>query len=55
MTTRSHRDPPLRLPLTPLENEVMRAVWDAGKASVETVHEVVGRKRGIKENTTNKV
>jgi predicted transcriptional regulator len=52
MTTRSRHDPPLRLPLTPLENEVMRAVWDAGKASVEAVHEVVGHKRGIKENTT---
>jgi predicted transcriptional regulator len=46
------RGTPVRAPLTDLENEVMRAVWDAGPCSVETVHAAVSRKRTLKETTT---
>jgi len=41
----------VRAPLTDLENEVMRAVWDAGPCAVEAVHQVVGKKRHLKEAT----
>src|ERR1700694_1884193 len=41
----------LRGPLTELENEVMRAVWDRGPSSVEAVHEAVSRTRSLKEAT----
>lgn len=41
----------MRAPLTDLENEVMRAVWDAGTCTVEAVHQVVSRKRDLKETT----
>ena len=41
----------VRAPLTELENEVMRAVWDAGPCSVEAVHQTVSRKRSLKETT----
>jgi len=30
----------------------MRAVWDAGPCSVDSVHQVVGNKHKIKESTT---
>jgi BlaI family penicillinase repressor len=39
-------------PLTELENEVMKAVWDQGPCSVETVHLAVAEKRHLKETTT---
>jgi BlaI family penicillinase repressor len=41
----------VRAPLTELENEVMRAVWDAGPCSVDAVHQTVSRKRSLKETT----
>jgi BlaI family transcriptional regulator, penicillinase repressor len=41
----------VRPPLTDLESEVMRAVWDGGTCSVEAVHQVVSRKRNLKETT----
>jgi BlaI family penicillinase repressor len=41
----------VRSPLTDLENEVMRVVWDSGNASVEAVHKVVSRTRSLKETT----
>jgi predicted transcriptional regulator len=41
----------VRAPLTELENEVMSAVWKAGSCSVEAVHQVVVRKRDLKETT----
>jgi predicted transcriptional regulator len=41
----------VRAPLTELENEVMRAVWDAGSCTVEAVHQVVSRSRDLKETT----
>jgi predicted transcriptional regulator len=42
----------VRSPLTELENEVMRAVWDAGRCTVETVHKSVSQNRALKEATT---
>lgn len=42
----------MRSPLTELENEVMRAVWDAGPCSVDAVHQRVSRHRKLKEATT---
>jgi BlaI family transcriptional regulator, penicillinase repressor len=41
----------VRAPLTDLENEVMRAIWDAGPGTVEDVHGIVARKRDLKEAT----
>lgn len=41
----------VRAPLTDLESEVMQAVWDSGKCTVEAVHQVVSRKRNLKETT----
>jgi BlaI family transcriptional regulator, penicillinase repressor len=52
MTQRTHPAARLRAPLTDLENEVMRAVWNAGSASVEDVHRVVAKNRDLKETTT---
>jgi BlaI family penicillinase repressor len=53
MTQRTDSGPHARVrtPLTDLENEVMRVVWDGGPCSVEAVHEVVSRKRDLKETT----
>jgi len=52
MTKRSGSGARLRSPLTELENEVMRAVWNGGPCSVETVHLAVSRSRSLKEATT---
>src|SRR5579862_8346651 len=51
MTKRTAPGAPLRPPLTDLENEVMRVVWDAAPCPVEAVHQVVSRKRQLKETT----
>jgi BlaI family transcriptional regulator, penicillinase repressor len=51
MTTRTVRETRVRPPLTDLENEVMQAVWNGGKCSVEAVYLVVSRKRKLKETT----
>jgi BlaI family penicillinase repressor len=51
MTKRSGQGGRVRSPLTELENEVMRAVWDAGTGSVEAVHQTVSRTRALKETT----
>ena len=51
MTKRMTSGAPVRAPLTDLENEVMRAVWDAGTCTVEAVHQVVSRNRNLKETT----
>jgi len=42
----------VRALLTELENEIMRAVWDCGPSSVESVHQAVARTRKLKEATT---
>jgi BlaI family transcriptional regulator, penicillinase repressor len=52
MTSRTTPDARVRPPLTDLENEVMQAIWDGGKCSVEAVHRIVSRKRNLKETTT---
>jgi len=51
MTNRTTPDARVRSPLTDLESEVMRAVWDGGKCTVEAVHLIVSRNRHLKETT----
>ncbi|HLQ79246.1 MAG TPA: BlaI/MecI/CopY family transcriptional regulator [Terriglobia bacterium] len=41
----------VKAPLTDLESAVMHAVWDSGPSSVEAVHQIVSRKRDLKEAT----
>ena len=41
--------------LSPLEHEVMQAVWTSGPCSVDTVHAAVSRARDLKEVTTRTV
>jgi BlaI family penicillinase repressor len=41
-----------RTVLTELENDVMKAVWEAEPCTVEAVHQIVTRKRSLKETTT---
>ena len=51
MTQRNRPRARVRTPLTDLEHEVMRVVWDSEPCSVEAVYEVVFRKRDLKETT----
>src|SRR4030095_3333113 len=51
MTQRTRRGARVRAPLTDLENEVMRVVWESEPCSVEAVYDVVSRKRDLKETT----
>ena len=51
MTYRKASAARVRPLLTDLENEVMQAVWDGAKCTVEAVHRVVSRKRNLKETT----
>jgi len=51
MTKRTSSSARVKAPLTDLEIEVMRAVWDASPCSVEAVYDVVSRKRDLKETT----
>lgn len=51
MTKRTVSGARVRSPLTDLESEVMRVVWDAGPCPVEAVHQVVSRTRHLKETT----
>jgi BlaI family transcriptional regulator, penicillinase repressor len=55
MSTRDQRTATVRAPLTELESEVMRSVWDAGPSDVEAVHKVVSRTRKLKEATVRTV
>ncbi|HTX33876.1 MAG TPA: BlaI/MecI/CopY family transcriptional regulator [Bryobacteraceae bacterium] len=55
MTKRTRPDARLRAPLTELENEVMQAVWAAGPCPVEAVHQVVSRKRNLKETSVRTI
>lgn len=41
----------MKAPLTDLESDVMQAVWNLAPCTVEAVHEVVARKRDIKETS----
>jgi predicted transcriptional regulator len=45
----------VRSPLSPLEHEVMQAVWKSAPCSVEAVHAAVSRTRDQKEVTTRTV
>jgi predicted transcriptional regulator len=51
MTRRTKNKAHVRAPLTELESEVMRAVWNGGRCTVEDVHRIVARKRDLKETT----
>src|SRR6185295_2850759 len=51
MTKRHSQAAHVKAPLTDLENEVMRVVWDQGPCSVEAVYTVVSRTRDLKETT----
>jgi BlaI family transcriptional regulator, penicillinase repressor len=51
MTYRTTSVARVRQPLTDLENEVMQCVWDGKTCTVEAVHQVVSRKRKLKETT----
>ena len=51
MTIRAAPGARVRAPLTELESEVMRAVWDAAPCTVEAVHQTVSRNRSLKETT----
>ena len=51
MTQRTVAGARVRGPLTELEQEVMQAVWDAPRCSVDTVHQAVSRNRDVKETT----
>ncbi|HEY7335526.1 MAG TPA: BlaI/MecI/CopY family transcriptional regulator [Bryobacteraceae bacterium] len=55
MTIRSGHNARVRAPLTQLENDVMRAVWDKGPCPVETVHQIVSRKRDLKETSVRTI
>ena len=52
MTRRTKLGAPVRSPLTDLENDVMRAVWNAEPCTVEAVHQAIARTRTLKETTT---
>ena len=51
MTQRTKSGARVRAPLTDLENEVMRVVWESEPCSVEAVYDVVSRNRDLKETT----
>src|SRR5947199_8585204 len=51
MTRRNKSGARVRIPLTDLENAVMRVGWDSEPCSVEAVYEVVSRNRRLKETT----
>lgn len=51
MTRRTKSKARVRAPLTELESEVMQAVWNGGRSTVEDVHRIVARKRDLKETT----
>ena len=42
-------------PLSNLEHEAMRAVWESGPCSVEAVHAALSRSRELKEVTTRTI
>jgi len=51
MTQRNRPRARVRTPLTDLEHEVTRVVWDSEPCSVEAVYDVVFGKRDLKETT----
>ena len=55
MTSRTRTGARLKAPLTELENEVMQVVWNKGPCPVEAVHQVVSRKRNLKETSVRTI
>jgi BlaI family penicillinase repressor len=55
MTDRTRSGARVRSPLTSLERDVMQAVWDQERASVESVHQVVSRKHSLKETSVRTI
>jgi BlaI family transcriptional regulator, penicillinase repressor len=51
MTKRKESKASVKSPLTDLENEIMSAVWKAGRSSVEAVYDVISTKRKLKESS----
>src|SRR5262245_39056633 len=52
MTIRNKSRAAVRAPLTDLESEIMKVVWEAGQpCSVESVHQIVSSNRDLKETT----
>ena len=55
MTVRARFAARVRPPLTQLESEVMQAVWKKAPCTVEAVHEIVSRKRDLKETSVRTI
>ncbi len=55
MTKRTGAGAPVRAPLTDLENEVMRAVWELQPCTVDAVHRMISRTRTLKEASTRTI
>jgi len=55
MTVRTRSKTRVRPPLTPLEKDVMQAVWDKGRCAVEAVHEIVSRRHNLKETSVRTI
>ncbi len=55
MTSRTRTGARVKAPLTELENEVMQVVWNKGPCPVEAVHQVVSRKRNLKETSVRTI
>src|SRR5436190_1355985 len=55
MTVRTRIKTRVRPPLTPLEKDVMQAVWDKGRCAVEAVHEIVSRRHNLKETSVRTI
>ena len=55
MTSRTRTGARVKAPLTDLENEVMQVVWNKGPCPVEAVHQVVSRKRNLKETSVRTI
>lgn len=55
MTLESRSGAHVKAPLTELENEVMQVVWKEGPCSVDAVHQVVSRKRKLKETSVRTI
>ena len=55
MTSRTGTGARVKAPLTDLEYEVMQVVWNKGPCPVEAVHQVVSRKRNLKETSVRTI
>jgi BlaI family penicillinase repressor len=55
MTLRTRPGSRVKAPLTELENDVMQAVWNSGRCSVEDVYRIVTKKRILKETSVRTI